>query len=79
MPGAVEFPKFAYRKDAKNPLGYATRRVDSQQEQEALTAGWLTDPKDIHELIESLMPKPEEAEEGQIIEEVPKKKARAAK
>jgi hypothetical protein len=62
MPGPVEFPKFAYRKDAKAALGYVTQVVHSQEEQDSLGKDWVTNVKDIHELLESsLAAVPEEA------------------
>lgn len=64
MPGPVEFPKMAYKKDASHAEGYVTKIVKDQDEQDALGKGWLTDPKDVHALLESLRnPVEEEVEE----------------
>lgn len=76
MPGPVEFPKFAYKKDAAHPQGYVTKAVNSQEEQDALGKGWLWAIKDIHALLESLTTKHEEAAEEPVVE---KKLAKSAK
>lgn len=78
MPGPVEFPKMAYKKDASHPQGYITKVVNSQEEQDALTKGWLWAIKDVHALLESLMGRAEEVEEVQE-EKSEKKLAKVAK
>jgi hypothetical protein len=51
-----EFPKVAYRQDAKEKMGYRTRVVESADEQAtAVKNGWLVQTKDIHALLEGLL------------------------
>lgn len=65
MPGAVEFPKMAYKKDATHPAGHITKIVKDQDEQDALGKGWLTDPRDVHALLENLSASSEEEEDDE--------------
>lgn len=65
-----EFPKWAYKANAKDPKGYSTLMVNSQAEQDTLK-GWVTAPKDIHALLEGVAKAAEEKEEN---EEAPVKK-----
>jgi hypothetical protein len=64
-PQPSEFPRMVYRADANEKLGYRTRIVKSQEEQDALPKGWLTSVADIHALLDPLAKKayaePEEA------------------
>jgi hypothetical protein len=55
-PAPSDFPKMVYRKSASAPAGYATRVVESQEEQDALPKGWSTSAEEIHALLNSLIP-----------------------
>jgi hypothetical protein len=71
-----EFPKMLYRKEPKLQLGYATKVVHNQEEQDA-AKGWLADAKDVHRLLESLAGVPEEVTE-EPVEKQEKKRAKVA-
>jgi hypothetical protein len=49
--GAYEFPKMVYKASKVAPVGYITRTVRSQEEQDALPKGWLTTTEEIHALL----------------------------
>jgi hypothetical protein len=52
-PAPSEFPKMVYRKSTKDPKGYATRIIESAEEQVAvMKQGWLITTKEIHALLE---------------------------
>jgi hypothetical protein len=49
-----EFPKMVYRESKKDARGFETKIVKTEEEQKALSKGWLTAPKDVHTLLERI-------------------------
>lgn len=73
MPGAKEFPKMVYKKDAIDKQGYVTRIVNSKEEEKKLPKDWLTSMEDIHTLLESLQTGTVQ-DVVEVVEEKPKAK-----
>src|SRR6202161_1353169 len=50
-----EFPRMVYKASKVDPRGYITRVVQSQEQQDALPRGWISNIADVHAFLDPLV------------------------